>query len=42
MNRRNLSFLWTAALIAGPLQAQPAPSMTAHFMDVGQGHATLL
>src|SRR5688500_9249837 len=42
MNRRHLSFLWTTALIAGPLHAQPAPSMTAHFMDVGQGHATLL
>jgi beta-lactamase superfamily II metal-dependent hydrolase len=42
MKRIVAAFLFAALLSALPALSQPAPSMTAHFIDVGQAHATLL
>ena len=39
---RPICMLALVLLAAVSLRSQPAPSMTAHFVDVGQAHATLL
>jgi beta-lactamase superfamily II metal-dependent hydrolase len=42
MKRLSLALVTALLLATLPAQTQPAPSMTAHFIDVDQAHATLL
>lgn len=42
MSRILLAFSFALLLAAFPVFSQPNPSMTAHFVNVGQAHATLL
>ena len=42
MNRILVPLAFGLILAGAPVLSQPAPSMTAHFINVGQGHSTLL